>query len=58
MISMHLCGEKSAKYLVTKRLWRVINDDSLVEITTQDMKILDIIPINANTMLTEQAMSG
>ena len=43
--------------LIAKRLRGIVDDDRLGEITAQDGQVLNIVPIDTNTVLTEQAMS-
>ena len=41
------------RYLVTEGLRRVVDDDDLGEITTQNVEILHIIATHAHAMLTK-----
>ena len=42
--------------LVSKGLRRVVNDDSLAEVTAQDVEILDVVAVDTDTMLSEQSV--
>jgi len=42
--------------LVAKGLWRVVDDDSLPEVSAQDIEVLDVVSVDTNTVLTEQSI--
>ena len=36
-------------------LWRVVNDDGLPEVPSQDVEVLDVVAVDTNTMLSKKS---
>lgn len=46
------------RYLVSKRLWWVVDDDRFRQVSAQDGQIFDVVSVDTHTMFTKQPMSG
>ena len=44
-------------YLISKCLRRVVNDDSFGQVSAENVKILDVIAVDADAMLSKKTMS-
>lgn len=45
-------------YLVAKRLWRVVHNDRLGEVPTQDAQLLDEVSTHTDAVLPEESVTN
>ena len=43
-------------HLITKGLWGVVDDDGAREVASKDAQVLDVVAVDADTVLPEQTM--
>lgn len=41
-------------YVISKGLWRIIDDNGLAQIPAEDTQILDVVSVDANAVFAEQ----